>query len=213
MNRTYLSLILLITQLFFSPGTTLGQEQLLVKDTSWHISNLDRSQCFIDTFSSSIWLYVDLDQALSRYGDDSTFLIVQAELVNRSIRDVYVEGSQDRLKAAVVKETVETVDDESKLASHLSAALYIKSSLAFESTDYVTNPFKDLWTAQDDHIYIPAGARKKLWVAMPKRSNICYLEFDYHFSENGQVLNCQGENISWQKSIKSNKFQVYRTGI
>ncbi len=211
MNQGQYICILFIVLLLFRSKATLAQQNTLLADASWSLSQPKDSHHFIDTFSKSIWLYVDVDQGLFKEIFDSTFVITQAEVVNQSVKDVYVEGSHGRLKAAVVKETLEQSTEVNGLASHLSCALAIKTSLAFESKDYSSNPYKDLWISRNNYICIPSGTRKRLWVAMPRRENKCYFEVDYQFNSEGTVKNCQGEKIAWKQSLKSNKFMLEPT--
>lgn len=191
-----------------------GQTPLLVNEEGWEINHYQGS-CYHDTIIHAVFLYIDPSQQLKKYQNDSSFVVVEVIVVNKSPIDIYVYGKNDRMRVPVIKEKY--VPDTAVLRksnNYLWSAMPMKlhRSSAFEQEDYLKNPHKDLWSRENRNslIEIPKGERKTLIVVIPKREGDYRVEAIVEFNRDMYAYDCEGHRVSWQhfRTIESNKIEL-----
>ena len=191
----------------------IGQALVPVHTEGWILEH-NQGSCYHDTIIHAIWLYIDPFQELQRYDNDSSFVIVEVEVVNKSPIDVYIHGYQHRLKAYVTEEYYVPDSSRTTLDHFRRGAIpprKLEEKLAFNREDYRKNPHKDLANKfKDELVLIEQGKRKKLLVSVPKRFGTYRVNGTIEFNKERYAYDCCGNRVSWSRCrvIASNRFQL-----
>lgn len=186
-----------------------------VSEGQWNVA--DANRCYQDTITRSVWITIATDQPPQRLTNDTSFIIVNVKIINKSPIDIYVEGSGDRLKAPVIQENY--IPDSARMHHFAESGLHfrgkapdiIEQKLAFNSNDYMKNPFKDLWQVHDQLIRIEKGTRKTLRISIPKRNGNYRIETLVHFRDNNKSNCVETESGALEElTIQSNRVRLIK---
>lgn len=193
--------------------TGIGQNNLLISEPDWEINHYQGS-CYHDTIIHAVFLYIEPNQQLKKYGKDTSFVVVEVTAVNKSPIDIYFHGEKNRMKVPVIREKY--IPDTARInnSKYIYSAMPLKleRSLAFEMEDYSINPHRELWSRniEDSLIKIPKSKWKKLLVTIPKREGDYRIEAIVEFNTEMYAHDCEGQKVAWPhyRTIESNKIQL-----
>lgn len=179
---------------------------LELNDTNWELVNFEKGSCYFDTIVSAIWIRVIPDQLINKFSLDSTYIFAMAEIVNKSPKDIFIEGDEDGYKVAITKRFVK--DDESPLKENeivtSAGRILMGYELATTSEDRRSDPFKDVWSTLDKFTKIPAGSRKLIPISLPKREASLRAELHIYFNKVKTWFACDGTSITHTEYLESN---------
>jgi len=205
------NLIIYALCIIFNYGCS--QNQNIVEQEIWEIDHYGGS-CYHDTIIHAVWLYINPDQQVKKYENDTSFVLLEVTAVNKSPIDIYFHGESNILRATILKENY-VIDTAAMKNSKITYSAYptkLNRRLAFESEDYSKNPHQHLWKRESEPslIQIPKNERKNLIFALPKRKGNYRIEEIVEFNKEMYAFDCEGEKVTWPqyRTIESNKIEL-----
>lgn len=190
-----------------------GMSTDLVPEKEWEIIHY-RGSCYHDTIIHAVWLYINPNQELQKYENDSSFVVVKVTAVNKSPMDIYFHGKGNRLRAPIIKESYirDTAAFNQNPSIWSAYPMKLNRRLAFERSDYLKSPHRELIKRenQDNLIRIPSGERQELIVVIPKREGSYLATAIVEFNEGMYAWDCNGQRVAWtdKRTIDSNKVDL-----
>lgn len=191
----------------------IGQNNLLIPEKEWEINHYQGS-CYHDTIIHAVFLYIEPNQQLKKYKEDTSFVVLEVTVVNKSPIDIYFYGENNKMRVPVIKEKY--VVDTARLKNNdrlwSVRPMKLDKSLAFEMEDYSKNPHRHLWDREkrDSLIKIPKDERKTLIVTIPKREGDYRIQAIVEFNREMYAYDCEGQRVAWEqfRTIESNKIEL-----
>lgn len=200
-------------------SSTLKGEQIngvltdLVPEKEWGISHY-RGSCYHDTIIHAVWLYINPNQELRKYENDSLFAVVRVTAVNKSPMDIYFHGEENKLRGSIIKEFYirDTAAFNQNPSLFSAYPMKLDRRLAFGLKDYLKSPHRELNRRENRNnlIRIPSGERTELIVVIPKREGSYIVTAVVEFNEEMNAWDCNGQIVTGtdKRTIDSNKVDL-----
>jgi hypothetical protein len=183
--------------------------------SDWEVRNYSGS-CYHDTIIHAIWIKLIPNEKAKYYKNDTTFLVIEAEVVNKSPIPIYFRGKNDRMLAFAQKETsiIDTVLFKKKPQIHLGMppTKFHQESARIYYGDRIM-PFRDLWDREKKlFIEILPNERKRVYIPFPKHEASYIVEAIVEFNKEGYAYDCEGQKVEWPnfRTIQSNKIDLIK---
>ncbi|MDX1911730.1 MAG: hypothetical protein SFV22_09615 [Saprospiraceae bacterium] len=188
-----------------------GQGVSFSTEKDWVVNHYQGS-CYHDTIIHAVWLYIAPHQELRRYQNDTSFVVVEVTVTNKSPIDIYLHGVDNKLAGYIIKEAyvIDTARLNNEKRDWGTYPRKLEKKPAIEMWDDVLkNPHQYLWAEKHKKalIQIPKNTKKNLFVTIPKREGDYRVEAMVEFNKEFYALDCEGERVPWP-IIESNKIEL-----